>query len=144
MSIFPTLLANAVELDPVPIRCNTNSLLYLPVQLIVNWKFKVCDCAAPLADEMVVLRNVGVIPVEGAPEVYLTDQPLFYQYVEVSVYRTEAEIRKLTLEPVIYPARSRVRAGALQHLEDPFSLSASPVGLIHFLKSVFNNNRNYY
>ena len=119
------------------------------VQGFVDGQLEIDDRSALLADEVVVLSDVGIEAVEGAPEVDLADQLLVQKDVQVPVDRPHAEIREFLLELIVDPVGSGMPARAPQELQDSFPLPAPlvPAAVPDSPRvcdwSLLNNIRNY-
>ena len=99
-------------------------LVHPLIQGFIDRKLQIHDRTAALADEVVVRSDVGVETIVGAAEIYLLDQILLDQDVEIPVDCTHAEIRELPLQPFVDPISRGVPSGRPQQLEDSLPLPA--------------------
>jgi hypothetical protein len=90
LGTLPAAITDPEELDPMPMSGVRRRLGHPLIQRLVHRQFQIDDRAAPFTDKVVMGSNVGVEAIKGAAEIYLPDQPLIHEDIEVAVHRTHA------------------------------------------------------
>lgn len=78
------------------------------IEIILRRDFQVLDDATLKAHEMIVLINKSIVTPGGFAEIQFSDLPLLLEDVEISVHRTEGDLRHLLPNAIVHPFSSRV------------------------------------
>lgn len=130
-----TPITDAVELDAVAVSRKRGGFGNPGVQGIVDGKVEIDYVTAVFADEVIVGIDIRVETVVGTPEIDLSYQALIDQYVQITVHRSHAQLRKLVLQAFVEPVGGRVSSRSPKYLEDAVPLSASLV-LFRFVDGI--------
>lgn len=126
-------VAETKEVDSVSQRHKWSRCCYPLIESLIHGKLKITDGSAPVADEMVVRLDVRIKAVKRASRLDPVDETLFCEDHEISVHGAHAQPRKILLQCVVDPIRTRVSPGGPQQLEHPISLPAPPITFRHEL-----------
>lgn len=120
-----TVGTDAVEIEPVGPDMSPHGRLNPDIEVLLLRDIEILDRAALFADEMIMLRDHGVISPKTFTEVELPDLPLLLQYVEVAIHGTEGDPWDMFPDPLVHPFRCWMRCGSFQNLKNFFPLFAS-------------------
>jgi len=128
------LIAQSVELYSVPFRPEPRCFVHHFVQRSVNRKIEIKNLTALFADKMIVWFNIRFESVKRAPEIDFSHKTLFYEDVQVPVYRSHAQAGNFLFQPLIDPRGCRVNIRSANDFENSFPLPAS---FVFFFSDVF-------
>ena len=106
----------SVELDAMPASPKWRGCTHPLVQSVIDRQLEIRYRSAPFADEVIVGLCVGIETIKGTSEIYLPNEFLLDEDIQIAVYSTHAEIGKLLLHPLKNPVCSRVASCVSEEL----------------------------